>query len=66
MKLLTTTLIAALIAPALAFADPSGLWSRTNETGETHIRVAPAGMEYTGTIEWMETREMTYTTLTRL
>lgn len=54
MKLLSMAIMAALVAPTLAFADPSGLWSRTNDAGETHIRIAPAGMDYTGTIEWME------------
>lgn len=54
MKLFTLAVAAALLVPSISFADPSGLWSRTNENGETHIRIAPAGPIYTGTIEWME------------
>ena len=41
MKMFLVLLTAAVIAPTLAFADPSGLWSRTNLQGETHIRIAP-------------------------
>ena len=54
MKRFVIAVLAFLFAPALALADPSGLWSRSNEQGESHIRVAAAGDVYTGTIEWME------------
>lgn len=49
-------LIASLyLASALAAsASPVGLWSRTGENGESHIRIALQGSIYTGTIDWME------------
>lgn len=45
-------LFAFVITPA--FASPAGLWSRTNDQGETKIEIAPAGDKFTGTIAWME------------
>lgn len=57
MKKLLAALLFIMFAPALALAQaaPEGLWSRTNDQGETHIRVAPAPNDkFTGTIEWME------------
>ena len=54
MKCFAATLFAALLSPALAFADPAGLWTRTNAAGETHIRIEAVNSLYTGTIEWME------------
>ena len=55
MKRFFIAVLAFVLAPALALAaDPSGLWSRTNDAGETHIRIAPSGSVFTGTIEWME------------
>ena len=54
MKRFIAATLALMLTPTFALADPVGLWTRTNETGETHIRVAQEGEVYTGTIEWME------------
>ena len=54
MKRFAIAVLALLVAPAFALANPSGLWGYTNDNGETHIRVEPGGGNYTGTIEWME------------
>lgn len=54
MKRFLTILIAALISPALAFASPVGLWSRTGDGGESHVRITQDAATFTGTIEWME------------
>lgn len=54
MKRFFTFLIAALLAPAFALASPLGLWSRTGDNGESHIRITQDGPTFIGTIEWME------------
>ena len=54
MKRFIAATLALAFTPAVAFAEPAGLWTRTNDTGETHIRIAAEGDLYTGTIEWME------------
>lgn len=54
MKRLLIAFVGLMVSASFALADPSGLWSRSNDQGETHIRIAPNGKLYTGTIEWME------------
>lgn len=56
MKKLLAALLFVLLVPAFALAQtaPEGLWSRTNDQGETHIKIEPAGTKFTGTIDWME------------
>lgn len=54
MKRFLTLLIAVLLAPAFALASPIGLWSRTGDGGESHIRITQDGPTFIGTIEWME------------
>lgn len=54
MKRFLIAFVALIVSVSFALANPSGLWSRSNDQGETHIRIAPDGELYTGTIEWME------------
>ena len=54
MKRFASLLIALILAPTLALASPVGLWSRTGPNGETKIEIEQDGVNYTGTIAWME------------
>lgn len=37
-----------------AFANPTGIWSRTNAAGETKIQIEECEQQYCGTVAWME------------
>lgn len=55
MKRFAIAVLALAFTPALAMANPSGVWSRSNEAGETKIEIEECNnQQYCGTIVWME------------
>lgn len=51
---LAAVLLVIFYREAMAQSNVSALWSRTNENGESHIRITEQNGAFVGTIEWME------------